>query len=44
MISVPLSFFGGLGAASKNGILLKGSNYLEAMAKLDTVVFDKRAP
>ncbi|MCI9163211.1 MAG: cadmium-translocating P-type ATPase [Lachnospiraceae bacterium] len=41
VISVPLSFFGGLGAASKNGILLKGSNYLEAMAKLDTVVFDK---
>lgn len=41
VISVPLSFFGGLGAASKNGILLKGSNYLEAMAFLDTVVFDK---
>lgn len=41
VISVPLSFFGGLGAASKNGILLKGSNYLEAMAGLDTVVFDK---
>ena len=41
VISVPLSFFGGLGAASKNGILLKGSNYLEAMASLDTVVFDK---
>lgn len=41
VISVPLSFFGGLGAASKNGILLKGSNYLEAVASLDTVVFDK---
>ena len=41
VISVPLSFFGGLGAASKNGILLKGSNYLEAMGSLDTVVFDK---
>jgi len=41
VISVPLSFFGGLGAASRNGILLKGSNYLEAMASLDTVVFDK---
>lgn len=41
VISVPLSFFGGLGAASKTGILLKGSNYLEAMADLDTVVFDK---
>lgn len=41
VISVPLSFFGGLGAASGQGILLKGSNYLEAMANLDTVVFDK---
>nr|WP_288828095.1 heavy metal translocating P-type ATPase [uncultured Clostridium sp.] len=41
VISVPLSFFGGLGAASGQGILLKGSNYLEAMADLDTVVFDK---
>lgn len=41
VISIPLSFFGGLGAASKNGILMKGSNYLEAMGKLDTVVFDK---
>ncbi len=41
VISVPLSFFGGLGAASKNGILIKGSNYLEAMGSLDTVVFDK---
>lgn len=41
VISVPLSFFGGLGAASKQGILMKGSNYLEAMSTLDTVVFDK---
>lgn len=41
VISVPLSFFGGLGAASKHGILMKGSNYLEALSKLDTVVFDK---
>lgn len=41
VISVPLSFFGGLGAASKQGILIKGSNFLEAMGKLDTVVFDK---
>lgn len=41
VISVPLSFFGGLGAASKNGILMKGSNYLEAVSTLETVVFDK---
>ena len=41
VISVPLSFFGGLGAASRRGILIKGSNYLEAMGTLDTVVFDK---
>lgn len=41
VISVPLSFFGGIGAASKDGILVKGSNYLEAIAKADTVVFDK---
>ena len=41
VISVPLSFFGGLGAASREGILLKGSNYLEAVASLKTVVFDK---
>ena len=41
VISVPLSFFGGLGAASKKGILIKGSNYLEAMGTLDTVVFDQ---
>ena len=41
VISVPLSFFGGIGAASNMGILIKGSNYLEAMAKAKTVVFDK---
>lgn len=41
VISVPLSFFGGIGGASKNGILVKGSNYLEAMAKTQIVVFDK---
>ena len=41
VISVPLSFFGGLGAASSHGILFKGSNYLESMASLGTVVFDK---
>lgn len=41
VISVPLGFFGGIGAASKNGILVKGSNYLEAMAEVTTLVFDK---
>ena len=41
VISVPLSFFGGIGGASKKGILVKGSNYLEALAKCDTMVFDK---
>ena len=41
VISVPLSFFGGIGGASKLGILVKGSNYLEALASVDTVVFDK---
>ena len=41
VISVPLSFFGGIGGASKLGILVKGSNYLEALAAVDTVVFDK---
>lgn len=41
VISIPLSFFGGIGAASKKGILVKGSNYLEALNKVDTVVFDK---
>ena len=41
VISVPLSFFGGIGGASKLGVLIKGSNYLEALADVDTVVFDK---
>lgn len=41
VISVPLSFFGGIGAASKIGVLIKGSNYLEALAHMDTIVFDK---
>ena len=41
VISVPLSFFGGLGASSKQGVLVKGSNYLEVVSKIDTVVFDK---
>ncbi len=41
VISIPLSFFGGIGGASKNGILVKGSNYLEALNNVDTVVFDK---
>lgn len=41
VISVPLSFFGGIGAASNIGVLVKGSNYLEQMAHLDTVVSDK---
>ena len=41
VISVPLSFFGGIGGASKLGILVKGSNYLEALSHVDTVVFDK---
>lgn len=41
VISVPLSFFGGIGGASKKGILIKGSNYLEALASAETVVFDK---
>lgn len=41
VLSVPLTFFGGIGAASHMGILIKGSNYLEAAAKLKTVVFDK---
>ena len=40
-VSVPMSFFGGLGGASKLGVLVKGGTYLEALAKLDTVVFDK---
>ena len=41
VISVPLSFFGGIGAASRAGILVKGSNYLEALASAETVAFDK---
>jgi Cd2+/Zn2+-exporting ATPase len=41
VISIPLSFFGGIGGASRNGILIKGSNYLEALTKVDTVIFDK---
>lgn len=41
VISIPLSFFGGIGGASRQGILVKGGNYLEALAKADTVVFDK---
>ncbi len=41
VISIPLGFFGGIGAASKQGILVKGSNYLEALNRVDTVVFDK---
>lgn len=41
VISVPLAFFGGIGAAGKNGVLVKGSNYLEQLAMLDTVVSDK---
>lgn len=41
VISIPLAFFGGIGAASRHGILVKGGNYLEALNKADTVVFDK---
>ena len=41
VISIPLSFFGGIGGASKIGILIKGSNYLEALSNVETVVFDK---
>ena len=41
VISVPLSFFGGIGGASRIGVLVKGSNYLESLAEVDTVVFDK---
>jgi Cd2+/Zn2+-exporting ATPase len=41
VISIPLSFFGGIGGASRKGILIKGSNYLEALTNVDTVVFDK---
>ncbi|GAA6439409.1 hypothetical protein K150096H7_31620 [[Clostridium] symbiosum] len=41
VVSIPLSFFGGLGGASRKGVLIKGSNYLEAMAQAEIVVFDK---
>ena len=41
VISVPLGFFGGIGAASRQGVLVKGSNYLEAVAEMTTIVFDK---
>ena len=41
MISIPLGYFGGIGGASRRGILIKGSNYIDAMAKIKTVVFDK---
>ncbi len=41
VISIPLGFFGGIGGASRHGILIKGSNYLEALKSVDTVVFDK---
>lgn len=41
VISVPLGFFGGIGAASRIGVLVKGSNYLEAVAEMETIVFDK---
>ncbi len=41
VISIPLSFFGGIGGASRSGILVKGGNYLEALSKIETIVFDK---
>lgn len=41
MVSIPLGYFGGIGGASRNGILIKGANFLDSLAKLDTVVFDK---
>ncbi|MDR2394063.1 MAG: cadmium-translocating P-type ATPase [Treponema sp.] len=41
VISIPLSFFGGIGGASRNGILIKGSNYLEALTRVNTLVFDQ---
>lgn len=41
VISIPLTFFGGIGACSKNGLLVKGSNYLEALSRVNTMVFDK---
>ena len=44
VVSVPLSFFGGIGGASKDGILIKGAGYMEVLSKIDTVVFDKTGP
>lgn len=41
VVSIPLAFFGGIGASSKHGILVKGSNYLEALHRVETIVFDK---
>ena len=41
VVSIPLGYFGGIGRASKNGILVKGSTYIDALSKVDTVVFDK---
>lgn len=41
MVSIPLGYFGGIGGASRSGILIKGANFLDALAKIDTVVFDK---
>ena len=41
VVSVPLTFFGGIGGASRKGILIKGANYMDVLAKVDTVVFDK---
>ena len=41
MVSVPLAFFGGIGAASKQGILIKGGNYLERLSRTETFIFDK---
>ncbi len=41
VVSIPLAFFGGIGAASKHGVLVKGSNYLEALHRVETIVFDK---
>ncbi len=41
MVSIPLGYFGGIGAASRRGVLIKGANFLDALARVDTVVFDK---
>ena len=41
VISIPLGYFGGIGGASRNGILIKGANYLDALTQVDTVAFDK---